>query len=245
MKLAVLSDIHGNVRALDAVLADIDRRGVDDIVNLGDCTYGPFDPMPAMKRLFDRNILSVSGNEDRALVEAARGTTASGMASFCIARFRDEQIAWLARCSRTLEWDDILAFHGTPEDDATYLLTAGDRNGIRERDLSEVRYLLGGRTARLALCGHDHTPRHVRLANARHIVNPGSVGCPAYLDDVPVPHAIENGTPHARYALIDRGGSSIDVNLVTVTYDWSAAAREALDNGFPDWAHWLATGRVS
>ena len=51
MKLAVLSDIHGNVRALDAVLADIAGRGITDIVNLGDCAYGPFDPRPVMNRL--------------------------------------------------------------------------------------------------------------------------------------------------------------------------------------------------
>ena len=242
MRLAVLSDVHGNVRALDAVLADIDRRHVDVIVNLGDCAYGPFDPRPVMQCLIERNPLSVSGNEDRALVEAARGKTSSRTASLCIDRLRREQMAWLARCPRTLEWDDILAFHGTPDDDVTYLLTAVDRYGACKRNPSDVQQLLGGRTARLVLCGHDHTPRHVRLAYGIHIVNPGSVGCPAYLDDVPAPHAVESGSPHARYALIDRRGSSIDVDLVTVTYDWAAAADEAKVNGFPDWAQWLATG---
>jgi len=49
--IAVLSDIHGNVRALDAVLAEIARRGIRRVVNLGDCLYGPFDPRPAAERL--------------------------------------------------------------------------------------------------------------------------------------------------------------------------------------------------
>jgi len=245
MRLAVLSDIHGNVRALDAVLADIERRGADGIVNLGDCAYGPFDPRPAMQRLIERTSPSVSGNEDRVLVEAAQGKTSSRTASFCIDRLRSEQIEWLARCPHTLEWDDILAFHGTPDDDATYLLTTVDRHGACERNPSDVQHLLGARTARLILCGHDHTPRHVRLADGIRIINPGSVGCPAYVDDVPAVHAIENGSPHARYAIVDIDGPSVAVTLCGVVYDWQAAAKEAADNGFSHWAQWLATGRVS
>jgi predicted phosphodiesterase len=63
--LAVIADILGNSWALDAVLADIDRRGVTQIVNLGDCAYGSLDPAGALDRLIARAIPTVSGNQDR------------------------------------------------------------------------------------------------------------------------------------------------------------------------------------
>lgn len=245
MRLAVLSDIHGNVRALDAVLADIDRRGVDGIANLGDCAYGPFDPRPVMRRLTDRGVSSVSGNEDRLLVEAARNGTDSRMAAFCVERLESEHIEWLARCPRTLYRDNILAFHGTPKDDATYLLTEVRGRRLAHRPTSEVEGLIEGWDARLFLCAHDHWPRMTPLPEGRLVVNPGSVGCPAYMDDRPSPHAVQNGSPHAHYALIDRQGSSLDVDLRAVAYDWATAADEARENGFSDWAQWLATGRIS
>ena len=65
---------------------------------------------------------------------------------------------------------------------------------------------------------------------------------PAYVDDVPCHHAIELGSPHARYAIIDQRGGSPRIEQVAVTYDWEAAAQEAASNGFLDWARWLATG---
>jgi hypothetical protein len=77
------------------------------------------------------------------------------------------------------------------------------------------------------------------------IVNPGSVGCPAYADDVPEEHVVENGSPDARFAIVGPwGGASPSVELVAVRYDAEAAAADALANGFRDWACWIATGHA-
>jgi len=77
------------------------------------------------------------------------------------------------------------------------------------------------------------------------VVNPGSVGMPAYTDDGAVPHAIETGAPHARYALVTRKpGGSWSAELHAVAYDWGRAAQQARANGKPAVAHWTATGRV-
>ncbi|MGT2489104.1 metallophosphoesterase family protein [Methylobacterium oryzae] len=79
-------------------------------------------------------------------------------------------------------------------------------------------------SARLVLCGHTHMPRVVRVGEVI-VVNPGSIGMHTYTHKSPVPHAIETGTPHARYAVITRepnGGWSAD--LRAVAYDWDQAA---------------------
>ena len=67
MKLAVLSDIHGNIRALNSVIRDLERREIDQVVNLGDCLYGPFDPRLVAECLMARQWPTVAGNEDRIL----------------------------------------------------------------------------------------------------------------------------------------------------------------------------------
>jgi hypothetical protein len=73
-------------------------------------------------------------------------------------------------------------------------------------------------------------------------VNPGSVGLQAYSGDDPVPHAIEVGSPHARYALLDRAAGHWRTAFRTVAYDWETAARQAAERNRPDWACALRTG---
>jgi predicted phosphodiesterase len=244
-RVAVLSDIHGNVRALDAVLGDVRRRGIDAVVNLGDCLYGPFDPRPVADRLLAFDWPTVAGNEDRCLLDA-KALEASAAARFTRRHLSLGHLEWLASLPKTRELDGgVLAFHGTPTDDRVYLLTALDPDGgTRRARPDEIVKRLDGVDGPLILCGHDHMPRVVHLSDGRTVANPGSVGCPAYADDHPVSHAVENGRPHARCAVVTLEADRVDVEQVAVVYDWEAAAREAERNGFPDWARWLATGRA-
>ncbi|MDD4903991.1 MAG: metallophosphoesterase family protein [Candidatus Bipolaricaulis sp.] len=242
--IAVLSDMHGNGRALDAVLDDVRRRGIERLANLGDCLYGPFDPRPAADRLLDLGIPTVAGNEDRVLLEGARGEPVSRTARFTIDRLERRHLDWLAALPRTLRLDDVLLVHGTPNDDAVYLLTEPRGGRLVARPASTVSRLLGAPTARAVLCGHDHTPSVVRLDDGRTIVNPGSVGCPAYEDDAPEHHVVEAGSPHARYAVVSLA-DRVHVELVSVPYDADAAADEAARHGFPAWEAWVRTGRVA
>ena len=244
--IAVLADIHGNVRALDAVLADIARRGIERIVNLGDGLYGPFDPVPVADRLLESDWPTVSGNEDRILVAADRQQV-SHTARFTRDRLNRQHLDWLAHLPKTVALDDhTLAFHAIPADDTRYLLSRPTADGTTSPATDdEIAEKLGPVGARLILCGHDHLPRIVRLDDGRTIVNPGSVGCPAYTDACPIPHRVENGSPHARYAVIRWGDESPQAELIAVPYDWDAAATEAAANGFPAWACWLRTGRAA
>ena len=77
----------------------------------------------------------------------------------------------------------------------------------------------------------------------RLVINPGSVGLPAYDHDVPWPHVMEAGSPHARYALLTRGAEGWQIDQVLVPYPWEEAAAQARRNGRPDWGEWIATGR--
>jgi len=247
--IAVLSDIHGNARALEAVVEDLMGEGIEDVINLGDSLYGPFDPRPVADLLLATGWPTVSGNEDRCLIEP-RGLAVSATARFTRERLASEHVAWLERLPATFRHGGVLAFHGSPPDDTAYLLSRPDGMGkIRAATANEIDASLEGASERVILCGHDHLPRTVRLKRGPTIVNPGSVGCPAYTDDHPVSHAVENGSPHARYAIVrirsgPTGEVRIDVEQRSVGYDWDAAAREAESNGFSDWASWIATGRA-
>ena len=248
MRIAVLSDIHGNAYALDAVLADLAVRDVHRIVNLGDCLYGPFDPVAVADRLIAEDWPTVAGNEDRTLVEAESGHSISRTARFTFDHLTKTHCRWLALLpgARYLDGGSF-ACHGTPTDDTRYLLSRPAANGaMRPATEPEIVDRLEAIDTPLVLCGHDHLPRVVRLGDGRTIVNPGSVGCPAYTDDDPIPHRVENGSPHARYAiatLCHDGPPNIEP--IAVPYDGSAAAFEAESNGFPDWASWLRTGRTN
>jgi predicted phosphodiesterase len=247
MRFAVLADIHGNARALDAVLADLAARGIDRCVNLGDCLYGPFDPRPVADRLIDAGWPTVAGSEDRCLVEAADGGAASRTARFTLDQLSERHLAWLGRLPLTQQIGGVaFAFHGTPTSDTRYLLQRPCQDGtVRPILAHEVAAQLEGIDSPLILCAHDHMPRVVKLADGQTVVNPGSVGCPAHADGAPIPHVVEVGSPHARYAIVtyeDNGPPY--VKLLTVPYEWDAAADDATANGFADWAHWIGTGQA-
>jgi predicted phosphodiesterase len=243
--LAVIADIHGNSWALDAVLADIDRRGIGAIVNLGDCAYGSLDPAGALDRLIARGIPTVSGNQDRIVHAPPPDVRASADYRFIMERLSAEHVAWLQALPPTLALDGLLCCHGTPASDEAYLLEEVTPHGVRLHDDAALSALLAGVEQPVVVCGHSHVPHVVALADGRLIVNPGSVGVSAYAHDVPHPHVMEAGSPHARYAILRREPAGWAAELIAVPYSWSDAAAVARRNGRPDRAAWIATGRAA
>lgn len=247
MRLAVIADIHGNLPALDAVLADIARRGVDLTVNLGDIVSGPLFPSEVAARLMPLDIPTIRGNHERQLL--TQGPDRIGKSdAFAKAALTDGQKAWLASLPETLTLaPDMLLVHGTPASDLEYFLETVDADGVRPAAPDEIEARAGDVPARLILCGHTHTQRRVRTDNGRLIANPGSVGLQAYRDEEPVPHNMEIGSPQARYAIIEIGpdpAAKIKVEMIAIPYDWELAAQAADGNGRPDWARALRTGLV-
>jgi predicted phosphodiesterase len=249
MRIAAVSDVHGNLPALEAVLEDIQRAGVDLTVNLGDLLSGPLWAADTADRLIALDLPTIAGNHERQLLTLP--TERMGASDACAAAQLDERRrAWLAWLPLELRLaDDVACCHGTPGSDLVYFLETTTPEGMRAaapaEALARAGDLLRGVPHGLILCGHTHVPRVMRLSDGRLVVNPGSVGLQAYSGDEPHPHRVENGSPHARYAIVERAAAGWQVELRSVPYDHESAARRADEQQRPDWAQALRTGFVS
>ncbi|CAM8645137.1 metallophosphoesterase family protein [Sphingobium cupriresistens] len=244
MRIAILSDIHGNIAALDAVLDNVAGRGADAIVNLGDIVSGPLSPCETADRLMALNLPTIRGNHERQLLTRYPGHMGASD-RYADAVLQPRHRDWIASLPESL-WlaDDVLMVHGAPGDDLCYWLETLDPDGLRPATADEVEARAGGVAAPLILCGHTHIPRIHHRPGGGMIVNPGSVGLPAYDDDHPIPHKVETGSPHARYAIVEQTAGGWTAELIAVGYDWDAAARAAEAHGRADWAAALRTGRA-
>jgi len=257
-KFAAISDIHGNLPALEAVLDDIAAQGVDVIVNLGDILSGPLWAAATADRLMALSLPTIAGNHERQLLTQSRERMSASDAHTAD-ELQPAHRAWLAGLPATLRLgDEVFCCHGTPTSDLSYFLetvvpgfggVGSGANGVRAATQAEASARAGnamqGVAHALILCGHTHVPRALQLADGRLVVNPGSVGLPGFDDDHVHPHIIENRAPHARYALLDRGAAGWNVALRAVAYDWETAAQRAEREGRPDWADTLRTGFVT
>ena len=236
--LGILADIHGNAWALEAVLVDAQRKGVTEFLNLGDVLYGPLAPRRTFEMLKKVNIVAqVRGNQDRLILDGPRNPTLDWVRS----DLGSEPLSWLAGLAPTAKYRDTLLFHGSPSSDTTYLLEDIRSGFARVRSDQDILALLGSIAETRICCGHSHVPRIVRLSSGQTIINPGSVGVPAYDDDAPVPHVMESFSPHARYVTLEAS----TVSFHQVEYDWNASATKARELGRNDWARGIATGRMS
>ncbi|MBZ5588879.1 MAG: metallophosphatase family protein [Acidobacteriia bacterium] len=244
MRIGVISDVHGNRWALEAVMRDLDRRGVAAVLDLGDGVYGPLDPRGTAALLIGRNVESVRGNEDRIVLEPSDERDSATLL-FTRASLSPEQLEWLRELpARRVAFGSMLCCHGTPDRDHEYLLERVASGGVTLVSADDLAATLAGIRESVVLCGHSHVARTGHLPDGRLAVNPGSVGLPAYSDDLPWPHAMEAGSPHARYMVLEETTAGWRVEHVAVPYDWETAATTAQRNGRADWAEWLRTGRA-
>lgn len=235
-RIAVLSDIHGVLPALEAVLAEPDVQAADRIVLTGDLAAGPqpVETLDLLMKLGDR-ALWVRGNADRELVALARGEDdgeeMAPILSFAAAQLRPEQVELLAGLPLTVTLDvpglgTTVFCHGTPRDDEEIVLVDSSLERWAEilADLD--------RDASTVVCGHTHM-QYVRRAHRRLIVNSGSVGMPY-------------GGAGAYWALL---GDGVGVSLRRTPLDLDAAcARVAAESGYPgaaEWADYFVRSRVS
>lgn len=239
MRIAVISDVHGNLAALKAVAADFRGRSVDAVINLGDSLSGPLLPRETARFMMATDWLHLAGNHDRQILELGPGSGASDQ--FAHEELGIEELEWLASLPQKQEIaPDVFACHGTPDSDVICLLEEAERPASPLK----IETRLTGVNAAVILCGHSHVPRSVR-SRGRLIVNPGSVGQPAYADDMPHPHVIESGSPDARYALIERRNGEWSASLINVPYPSEEMALLAISRGQPKWAAALRTGYVT
>lgn len=243
MRLAVISDIHGNLVALEAVLADIRRRGVDMIVNCGDLCNSPLWPRETFDFLATLDLPTVRGNHDRWMVEVKPADMSPALV-YAHDELGPDRRKTLGALPVNLPLDgDILMCHGTPTDDYEYLLEENHEGTLRLARPDLVDKRLGGVASSLVLCGHSHTQGMALAPSGSLIVNPGSVGCPIFADNPKAP--LNNcRAPHARYAIVTREAGSWRAEFITLVYDWEKAAQRAEANGRHDWAKSYRTGNV-
>ena len=248
-RYAVLSDIHGNVLALQAVIAHAQAQGVRDFINLGDIVYGPLWPNATRALLETIAPLTIQGNQDREIFAAtAADIERNPTLAAVITELSDAGWAWLRALPQAANFEvlgrHVLLTHGTPTNDCIYLLEEIESGQPQLRSDAAITALLDGSDASLILCGHSHLPRCVMLADGRMVVNPGSVGVPAYDDQLPVYHRMQTGSPLASYAIISITKAAIEVAHHRVAYDVETAVQRARSRGRNDWAAWLARGRA-
>jgi predicted phosphodiesterase len=243
VRIAAIADVHGNLLALEATLAHMRRFSPDVVVNLGDLVSGPFDPAGSADAQMHLDCLTLAGNHERQLLEGGNGFSDAFARPLLSAAHLD----WIAGLPKTITLadGDMFACHGSPAGgDLEYLLedVSSGKPTVDSADAILGR-LAGIGDASVVLCAHTHIARVVWAGNVL-IVNPGSVGMPAYRDVTPVPHVMEAGSPHARYALLDQLPSGWSVHLCAVSYDFEAAARQAQVAGRDAVAYSLRTGRL-
>ena len=220
MKIAALYDIHGNLPALEAVLKEIEREGVDVIVIGGDVVPGPMslDVLEVLQNMGNR-VKWIQGNCEREVVEFFDGGAVSSITSKEVR----ESMEWTTRQMERTQRDfmaalpeklslhvegvgEVLFCHGSPRSDMEILTEATPEKRLREA--------LEGVKEDMVVCGHTHM-QFDRVCEGKRVVNAGSVGMPY-------------GDPGAYWLLLGPG-----VRLCKTDYDLGGAAELVRKTAYP------------
>lgn len=235
MRIGLISDIHGNRLALDAVLAELEREGVDQLVCLGDVAVGP-QPAEALARVRELGCPVVMGNWDAAFLgnmptpKDKVGEMLVEIGEWWASSLSQEDRAFMESFVPTVDVElgrtPALFFHGSPKsyDDWIFATTPDE----------ELRPMLDEVEAPVLVGGHTHLQMIRRYEDAI-IVNPGSVGLP-FREWWPRPVRI---SPWAEYGVIGGDNGRLSVDLRRTTFDVDAFLEASLASGMPH-AEWWA-----
>ncbi|UCD87561.1 MAG: metallophosphoesterase family protein [Desulfobacterales bacterium] len=235
MRLAIISDSHGNLEAFKEVLADIDQSKVDEIASLGDnIGYGP-EPEEVVQLIRKHNIPSVMGNHELAVSDTRYldWMNPSARQSLVLTRhlLSPDTVDYIDTLRPFMTIHESLCVHGCPPDSITKYLFELSRTQFRE--------LFQGMKEKVCFVGHTHFPQIIvfdgqevaglplqegvfTLGQEHHyIINVGSVGQP------------RDGNNNAKYVIWDTTSASIEVRFIP--YDIATTARKILELGFPEY----------
>lgn len=252
MRTAIIADTHGNLIALEAVLAELEREGITRMVCLGDVAGLGAQPREVIARLRTLACPVVMGNADEfllkpALLDPARHPGASDdlrrmheMERWCAEQLSPDDLDYLRSFQPTVELplDDaegdeaqtLLCYHGSPRSNQEEI-----RAATPEVELAEK---LGPRRTLVMAGGHTHE-QFVRRLGQSLILNPGSVGLPYET----LPDGSHRNPPWAEYAVLTAEGDRIGIELRRVPMDQAAVRQALLDSGMPHASWWAADWR--
>ena len=222
MKVAIFSDVHGNAVALDAVLADIERQQVDQVVFGGDLVFGGPAPEACLARVQALGIPCVRGNTDEFFADTRRGS-GDPLLDWIRAQLTAAARAWLASMPFEQRIDDLLVIHATPWSVSDLI--------PRDADSILLRRVLAEGRAAAVVYGHIHEGWIGRAPDGGLIANTGSVGFPF------------DGDPRSSYALLTRSPAGWAADLRRVPYDLDRAT--VFPPGHPAPARWAAMMRTA
>ncbi len=214
MRTAIISDVHANLAALNAVLGEIDSMGISNIISAGDVVgYYPF-PNEVIQLFKRRAVVGIAGNHDRAVLRTkitSMNPIAGQAAQWTARELSETSRDYLAnlppRTHLTIGGKLVGLYHGSPRDDVEYV--------FEEEAEPELLRLSG---SRLLVLGHTHVP-FVHRSNEGTIVNPGSVGQP------------RDGDPRACFMVYD--STKDDFTIRRTEYDIEATVKAVQQAGLP------------
>jgi putative phosphoesterase len=228
VRLALISDIHGNLPALEAVLAEIESEGVDEILCLGDVAVGP-QPGETLDRVRELGCPVVLGNWDAYFIrgfpshESELGKQLVEMGEWWAGHLSAQQREFIETFEHELRRPGLVAFHGSPRsyEDFIYATTPDP----------ELTEMLDGTRAPMMLAGHTHFAM-VRHFDGALLVNPGSVGLPFAKQE-----AVMRISPWAEYAIVDAEDGHLSVDLRRTDFDVDSLLELIRGSGMPhaDW----------
>jgi predicted phosphodiesterase len=236
MRLAVISDIHGECFALDQVLQDIRRQGIEQIVCLGDALQGGSQPAETLARLRGLNCPVVMGNADAWLItgqETSAGEELSEkqreMREWSLAQLSESDVAFVRQFRPSIEipleaGNNLLCFHGSPRSFDEIILPATPDDVVRQ--------FLGGYNATFFTGGHTHTQQMRRLGNSWYF-NPGSISLAYNWEHSDLAQGHMQVDPWADYALVTSEGSCLGITFRHVPFDVNELARVVRASGRP------------
>jgi predicted phosphodiesterase len=237
--VTVFGDIHANLPALEAVLADMEARGLPNRYCLGDLVgYGTF-PNEVIELIRSGEYQTLMGNYDQGVgndsddcgcAYTSKDAETLGQRSITWSNrntIRENKV-FLQALTRHIPLQvgnlEVLLVHGSPRKINEYL--------YKDRPDASLERLLDLAEANVLVCGHTHKPYHRVLPSGRHVVNAGSVGKP------------KDGDPRAGYVVLNGDGDSLQVEFIRVSYDIEQAARAIEASEMPnEYAAMLRSGK--
>lgn len=243
MRIAIISDIHGNFVALKAALSDIKRREANRIVCLGDVgAIGP-QPIEVIEHLRSIRCPSVMGNTDETLAKDLPGELGAGIPEEERKRLEALDL-WTRKKLTKLHrhylstfklifevhlgpHQSLLCYHGSPSSNTEGILPTVPDEELARR--------LEGHKANVFAGGHTHTQMFKRFLSSL-VINPGSIGLPFQIES----SGRMRNPPMAEYAIVSSFDGALSVELVSVTYSLSELRRAVRNSGMPDPDWWLS-----